>query len=163
MDSNVNIINDSEGEVLGVAGGNYRIIVSGEDTNGNYAVIEMIVPPGGGPSPHAHPQSQEMFHVLEGEVEFKTEAGKQIVGKGGFVNIPFGGAIHCFENISEKNARLHCTVVPAGLESVFREIGSPALRGQFLPVPAYTETRQEFLKAIDLKYGLKTYAADFLG
>jgi len=163
MESEINIINNNEGEVLGVAGGNYRIIISGEDTNGNYAVIEMLVPPGGGPTPHAHPQSQEMFHVLEGEVEFKTEAGKQIVGKDGFVNIPLGGGIHCFENISENNARLLCTVVPAGLENVFREIGEPARLGQIFPVPEMTEQRKKFLKAVDLKYGLKTYPADFLG
>jgi quercetin dioxygenase-like cupin family protein len=163
MDAKINIINNNEGELLGVAGGNYRIIISGEETNGNYAVIEMLVPPGGGPAPHAHPQSQEMFHVLEGEVEFKTEAGKQIVRKDGFVNIPLGGGIHCFENISEKNARLLCTVVPAGLENVFREIGAPAQPGQILPVPENTRERIEFLKATDLKYGLKTYPSDFLG
>ncbi|HEX8016532.1 MAG TPA: cupin domain-containing protein, partial [Flavobacterium sp.] len=122
MDSTISIINKNEGKLLGVAGGNYRIIISGEETNGNYAVIEMIVPPGGGPSPHAHPNTHEMFHVLEGEVEFKTEAGKQIVGKDGFVNIPFGGAVHCFKNTSEKYARLLCTVVPAGLENLFDEI-----------------------------------------
>jgi uncharacterized cupin superfamily protein len=123
----------------------------------------MIVPPGGGPSPHAHPNTQEMFHVLEGEVEFKTETGKQIVSKDGFVNIPFGGAIHCFKNTSEKYARLLCTVVPAGLENLFDEIGTPALPGQFLPVPELTEKRKEFLKEIDLKYGQKTYPPDFLG
>lgn len=163
MDSTISIINKNEGKLLGVAGGNYRIIISGEETNGNYAVIEMIVPPGGGPSPHAHPNTQEIFHVLEGEVEFKTEAGKQIVGKDGFVNIPFGGAIHCFKNTSEKYARLLCTVVPAGLENLFSEIGTPALPDQFLPVPELTEKRKEFLREMDLKYGQKTYPPDFLG
>ena len=163
MDSTISIINKNEGKLLGVAGGNYRIIISGKETNGNYAVIEMIVPPGGGPSPHAHPNTQEMFHVLEGEVEFKTETGKQIVSKDGFVNIPFGGAIHCFKNTSEKYARLLCTVVPAGLENLFDEIGTPALPGQFLPVPELTEKRKEFLKEIDLKYGQKTYPPNFLG
>jgi quercetin dioxygenase-like cupin family protein len=163
MESNISIINKNEGKLLAVAGGNYRIIISGEETNGNYAVIEMVVPPGCGPPPHSHPQIQEMFHVLEGELEFKTEAGKQIVSRDGFVNIPLGGAIHCFKNTSENYARLLCTVVPAGLENLFGEIGTPALPGQFLPVPELTEKRKEFLKEIDLKYGQKTYPPDFLG
>jgi quercetin dioxygenase-like cupin family protein len=163
MDSNISIINRNEGEFLAIAGGNYRIIISGQQTDGNYAVIEMLVPPGGGPPPHSHPNTQEMFHVLEGEVEFKTEAGKQMVGKDGFVNIPFGGAIHCFKNTSEKYARLLCTVVPAGLEDLFEEIGSPVLPGQTVPVPELTEERKEFLKGIDQKYGQKTYPIDFLG
>ncbi|MBT2563058.1 cupin domain-containing protein [Pedobacter sp. ISL-68] len=163
MESNITIINKNEGEYLGIAGGNYRIIISGEQTSGNYAVIEMTVPPGGGPPPHAHPDIQEMFHVLDGEVEFKTENGKQIVSKDGFVNIPLGGAIHCFKNTSEKPARLLCTVVPAGLENLFQEIGTTVLPGQTLPIPELTAERKAFLKAMDLKYNQQTYPKDFLG
>lgn len=163
MDKTIRIISKHEGERLAIAGGNYRIIISGEETNGHYAVIEMIVPPGGGPPPHAHPETQEMFHVLEGELEFKTEDGKQIVAKDGFVNIPFGGAVHCFKNLSENYARLLCTVVPAGLENLFQEIGTPVKAGEFLPAPELTEKRKEFLKQTDLKYGQKTYPPDYLG
>ena len=102
MEHTIKIIHSETGETLGIAGGNYRIIISGAETNGNYAVIEMLVPPNGGPPPHSHPDTQEMFYVVEGEFEFKTATGKQIVDKGGFVNIPFGGAIHCFKNSSDK-------------------------------------------------------------
>ncbi|ASK29369.1 cupin [Chryseobacterium sp. T16E-39] len=161
--SNISIIGKSEGKLLAVAGGNYRIVISGAQTGGNYAVIEMLVPPGGGPPPHSHPDIQEMFHVLEGEVEFKTELGKQIVGQDGFVNIPFGDAVHCFKNISEKNARLLCTVIPAGLEDLFAEVGVPVSPGEILPVPEMTEARKEFLKELNQKYGQKTYPIDFLG
>ena len=163
MDSNVQIISPEKGKRLGIAGGNYRIIISGEQTNGNYAVIEMIVPPGGGPPPHSHPDIQEMFHVLEGEIEFKTEAGKQNVLQNGFVNIPFGGAVHCFKNNSNTDVRLLCTVVPAGLEKLFEEIGLPVLPGEMLPPPDLTPERKEFLKQMDIKYNQKTYPPDFLG
>lgn len=162
MDLSVNIINPEVGIRLGVAGGNYRIIISGEQTGGNYAVIEMTVPPGGGPPPHAHPDTQEMFYVLEGEVEFKTEGGKQTVSKNGFVNIPLGGAIHCFKNNSTSNVRLLCTVVPAGLEKLFEEIGTPVTPQDMLPPPALTPERIAFLKDMDEKYNQKTYSPDFL-
>ncbi len=163
MNSNISIINNDEGQTLAIAGGNYRIIISGDETNGNYAVIEMVVPPGGGPPPHSHAETQEMFHVLEGEVTFKTEAGSQVVTKDGFVNIPFGGAIHCFKNTSDTYARLLCTVVPAGLENLFREIGTPVERGTFLPPPEMDESRREFLKEMDVKYKQKVYPMDYLG
>lgn len=163
MDTSVQIINPEEGRRLAIAGGNYRIIISGEQTGGGYAVIEMLVPPGGGPPPHAHPDTQEMFHVLEGEIEFKTEAGKQIVMKDGFVNIPFGGAVHCFKNMSKGNVRLLCTVVPAGLEKLFGEIGTPVLPGEMLPPRELTPERKAFLKEMDIKYNQKTYPPDFLG
>ena len=162
MEQNIKIKSSKEGDVLGIAGGNYRILISGEETNGNYAVIEMLVPPNGGPSPHSHPETQEIFYVVEGQFEFKTETGKQIVDKGGFVNIPFGGAIHCFKNSTDVVAKLLCTVIPAGLDNYFKEIGQPTQLGQFLPIPELTSERIDFIKKIDEKYGQKTYPRDFL-
>lgn len=47
MKTNISTFSHQEGETLGVAGGNYRIILSGDQTNHAYAVIEMLVPPGG--------------------------------------------------------------------------------------------------------------------
>lgn len=34
---------EESGEIYAVAGGNYRILISGEETDGEYAVIEMAV------------------------------------------------------------------------------------------------------------------------
>jgi len=80
-----------------VVGDSYRVVITGKETEGAYAVIDMLVPPNGGPGPHAHTAFQESFHVLEGEIEVKTENGTYTAGKGSFVNIPLGGLIHCFK------------------------------------------------------------------
>lgn len=114
---NISTIEKEQGQSISVAGNSYRIIVSGHQTGGNYAVIDMLVPPGGGPSPHSHVDMQEMFYVVDGEVEFKTEKGKYITKKGSLINIPFGGGVHCFKNKSDKTAHLLCTVIPAGLDN----------------------------------------------
>ena len=34
---------------VSVSGGNYTILVTGEDTGGRYCLVEMLVPPDGGP------------------------------------------------------------------------------------------------------------------
>jgi quercetin dioxygenase-like cupin family protein len=47
---------------LGVVGDTYTILVSGQDTAGRYTLIDMHVPPGGGPPPHRH-DFEEMFTV----------------------------------------------------------------------------------------------------
>lgn len=162
MDTSVKIINEQEGQFLGVAGGNYRIVIPGEETGNSFAVIEMVVPPGGGPPPHSHPYVQETFYVLEGEMEFKTETGRSVVSKGGLVNIPLGGAIHCFQNNSSSLVKLLCTVMPAGLEKVFQKIGTPVQPGAFAPVPELTEERKAFLKQLDEKTHQRTYPRDYL-
>jgi mannose-6-phosphate isomerase-like protein (cupin superfamily) len=62
---------------VGVVGDTYTILLSGKDTGGRYCLIDMHVPPGGGPPPHRH-DFEESFTILEGEIEV-TFRGKQSV------------------------------------------------------------------------------------
>ncbi|SEN55211.1 Cupin domain protein [bacterium A37T11] len=162
MKQNISIKEGTAGEYLSVAGGNYRIIISGQETDGNYTVIEMNVPPGGGPAPHSHPAMEETFYLLEGQLEFKTEEVRQVVGEGGFVKIPKGGAIHCFKNTSSKIVRMICTVMPAGLDNYFREIGIPAEAGEVIPMPILTQEAKNRIQQLNEKYGTQTYPMDYL-
>jgi quercetin dioxygenase-like cupin family protein len=44
--------------------------VTGDDSAGKYTLIDMHVPAGGGPPPHRH-DFEEMFTVLDGEIELR--------------------------------------------------------------------------------------------
>jgi hypothetical protein len=48
-----------EGHTVAVVGHVYRFLATGDDTNGKYALWEAVVPPGGGPPPHAHSRAEE--------------------------------------------------------------------------------------------------------
>lgn len=159
----ISITDDGQGQHLSIAGNAYRVILSGEQTGGNYAVIDMLIPPGGGPGPHAHKDIQELFYVVDGEVEFKSEDGTQTARKGTLVNIPLGGKVHCFKNKSDRMAHLLCTVIPAGLDAFFQEIGKPVEAGTFLPPPVLSAEELTALKAIGERYGQQFYPPDFLG
>ncbi len=60
-----------EGRTIGVVGDVYRFLVTGAETNGQYAMWEALVPPGGGPPPHLHSREEESFYILEGEIRFQ--------------------------------------------------------------------------------------------
>src|SRR5206468_3690692 len=62
----------------------------------------MLVPPGGGPPPHRH-DFEEMFTILEGEIEFIFRAAKSILRTGEIVNIP-ANTPHWFRSQSERPA-----------------------------------------------------------
>ena len=66
---------------IGLVGDTYTILVAGQDTAGRYTLIDMHVPPGGGPPPHRH-DFEEMFTVLDGEVQV-TFRGQTIVAQAG--------------------------------------------------------------------------------
>jgi quercetin dioxygenase-like cupin family protein len=152
-----------DGTSLSVVGDTYRILISGKETAGVFATIDMLVPPGGGPGPHAHPNFEETFYVVEGEVEVRSEAGTYIARQGSYVAIPKGGIVHCFKNKSDKMAHLLCTVIPAGLEDMFLEIGKPVKYDEFLPPPPMDPESIGKLIAIAEKYGQKVFPPDYLG
>jgi quercetin dioxygenase-like cupin family protein len=104
-----------------LVGDTYTILLTGEDTAGRYALIDMHVPPGGGPPPHRH-DFEEMFSVLEGEIEATFRGEKTTVRAGETVNVP-ANAPHSFTNASDRPARLLCMCSPAGQERFFEEVG----------------------------------------
>ncbi len=108
---------------IGLVGDTYTILLSGKDTNGRYCLIDMHVPPCGGPGPHRH-DFEEMFTLLEGEIEVTFRGEKQVVRAGETVNIP-ANAPHFFTNASEQTVRLLCMCTPAGQEEFFMEVGVP--------------------------------------
>ena len=162
MRNNVKHIGNTQGKHLSVVGDTYRIIIPGEQTHGEFAMIDKLIPPGGGPGPHAHASFHESFYIVDGEVEFKTEEGKTIARKGDVITVPKGGAIHSFKNVSDSLAHMLCTVVPAGLDAFFEEIGTPVQAGEFLPLPHLDEQSVKKLIAIAEKYGQQLYPPNYL-
>ena len=106
---------------IGLVGDTYTILLTGEDTAGRYTLIDMHVPPGGGPPPHRH-DFEEMFSVLEGEIEATFRGEKTTVRAGETVNVP-ANAPHSFTNASDRPARLLCVCSPAGQERFFLDVG----------------------------------------
>jgi quercetin dioxygenase-like cupin family protein len=117
---------------VAVVGGTYTILLSGRDTAGRYCLIDMIVPPGGGPGPHRH-DFEEMFTLIEGEIEFVFRGEKSVIKAGMTVNIP-ANAPHFFHNISTTTARLLCLCAPAGQEEFFMAVGT-AVDSRTAPAP----------------------------
>ena len=157
----VQTLNPEQGDGISIFGDTYRVITSGKQTGGVYAVIDMLVPPGGGPGPHAHADTEESFYVIEGEVVVRSAQGAYTARKGAYVRIPKGGAVHNFRNESKSVARLLCTVMPAGLEELFVEIGQPVAWGSFLPVPRMTPEMMKRLNTVAEAYGQRLYPPDY--
>jgi quercetin dioxygenase-like cupin family protein len=112
---------DRNVEHLGVTGDTYTILLSGMDTAGRYTLIDMHVPPGGGPPPHRH-DFEETFILLDGELQATFRGEERIVRGGETIHIP-ANAPHQFHNASSKPVRMLCICSPAGQEQFFKELG----------------------------------------
>lgn len=124
---------------VGMVGDTYTILLTGEDTAGRYCLIDMHVPPGGGPAPHRH-DFEEMFTVLGGEIEATFRGEKSVVRAGETINIP-ANAPHAFTNVSSKPARLLCMCSPAGQEEFFLAVGVP-VGSRTAPPPKPSEAEE---------------------
>jgi quercetin dioxygenase-like cupin family protein len=138
-----------EGRSFWVVGDLYTFLATGEDTNGAYALIQALVPPGGGPPPHIHRREDETFYVLEGELTFHIDGRTLAASTGSFVTLP-KGTLHSFKNTGPTPAKMLVIVHPSGLEKFFEEVGEEA-RGQSSP-PAPDIAK---LVTVAPKYGLE--------
>src|ERR1700686_3489940 len=129
---------------VGVVGDTYTILLTGDDTNGRFCLIDMHVPPGGGPPPHRH-DFEETFVILEGELELSFRGSKSMARAGDTVNIP-ANAPHQFHNSSQNAVRMLCLCSPAGQEKFFLEVGVPVAT-RTTPPPKLDKDAQEKLAA----------------
>jgi len=118
---------------IGLVGDTYTILLSGKDTAGRFCLIDMHIPPGGGPPPHRH-DFEETFILLEGEIEATFRGVKSLVKAGETVHIP-ANAPHRFQNTSDQPTRLLCIGSPAGVEEFFKEVGVAVATRTTAPPP----------------------------
>jgi mannose-6-phosphate isomerase-like protein (cupin superfamily) len=131
---------------IGLVGDTYTITVAGKHTNGRFCVIDMHVPPGGGPPPHRH-EFEETFILLDGEMQITFRGQKSTLCAGDTVNIP-SNAPHQFHNASSKPVRMICICSPAGNDEFFLEVGVPVPTRTTPPPRLDGEQMVEFLKKV---------------
>lgn len=125
---------------LAMVGDTYTVLITGKETAGRYCLIDMSVPPCGGPNPHRH-DFEEMFTILEGEIEITFRGQKSLVRKGETVNVP-ANAPHFFKNESGGPVRLLCLCAPAGQEEFFTAVGQPVAT-RTTPAPKLDEAEKQ--------------------
>jgi quercetin dioxygenase-like cupin family protein len=160
--NSITAVTTQEGDSVSVVGDTYRIIAGSEQTSGAYALVDMLIPPNGGPPPHSHAKFQEAFFIIYGQIEVITKDRKYTATKGSHVNIPFYGPVHKFTNKTDKTTRMLCLITPAGMEKMFKEIGKPVAANTFLPPPHMTPEDQKLVQSIAEKYGQKIFPPDYL-
>ena len=99
---------------------------TGAQTDGAFLVVEELARRGKVTPLHDHPDEEETFYVLEGELLFHLDGNDRSVGAGGFVSVP-RGIPHAFLVTSEV-ARSLILITPGSgaMESFLRSAGEPA-------------------------------------
>jgi quercetin dioxygenase-like cupin family protein len=131
---------------IGIVGDTYTVVLSGDETAGNFCLIDMHVPPEGGPPPHRH-DFEETFILLEGEIQVTFRGEMRVVKAGETINIP-ANAPHQFHNSSGATARMLCICSPAGQEEFFKEVGIPVATRTTPPPKLSNGQQAAFMKKV---------------
>ena len=118
---NAKIVRKKDGKLVNVIGDNQTFKLTGKDTNGMFTLIESVNDPGMQIPMHVHENEDEVFKVLEGQMEITVGDKKTILKAGDLAfaprNIP-----HSWRIVGETKAKVVLSVFPAGLEVMFEEL-----------------------------------------
>ena len=129
---------------IGLVGDTYTLLLSGHDTGGRFCLIDMHIPPNGGPPPHRH-DFEESFILLDGEIEATFRGTKSAAKAGETIHVP-ANAPHQFHNVSDKPVRMLCICSPAGQEEFFAQVGVPVATRTTPPPPLDAAAQAAFLE-----------------
>ncbi len=125
MNNAVTVIRqDGEGEQFWFAGGGvWTMKASQAETEGAYMLFEDHLVRGKTTPLHRHPNHDDAFYVLEGEILVHVDGKQRRVGERGFFFAP-RGVPHAFLVTSE-TAHLLCFQTPGTGEAFYRSVSEP--------------------------------------
>ena len=115
------IVRDNEGPKLNILGDHQQFKFTGKDTNGQYLSIFQDNPPNTEIPMHVHENEDEVYRVIEGEVEFTVGGETTLLKSGDAIFLPRKIA-HSWKVVGNSNAKVLLDVFPAGLEAMFEEL-----------------------------------------
>ena len=122
----------NEGEAFWLLGMLQTVKIGRADTNGQYGLLEIVVPAGHGSPWHVHPEEDEWFYVLDGQLTFYVGETRLDLTAGSFAFGP-KGVPHTFFGAAPETRAL-VGFAPMQFEGFLREVGQPA-PARALPPP----------------------------
>jgi quercetin dioxygenase-like cupin family protein len=119
-------------------GGVHTWLATEAETGGAYLLFEDALDAGKVTPLHQHPDADETFYLLEGEVLLHVAGREQALAAGGIAIIP-RGVPHAFKVVSPE-ARMLCLQTPGGGEAFYRHASEPAGDGA-PPAPDFGRVR----------------------
>jgi mannose-6-phosphate isomerase-like protein (cupin superfamily) len=124
----------------------------GEQTGGDFALVEALEPPGLMPPLHVHHDASQTMYVLEGELTVYTPGKEVVVGPGEVHHTP-KGVPHTYQVTSNEPARILEVEAPAGFE---RFVAAAGQETDELTLPPASDP-EDFEQAIAVaaEYGIE--------
>jgi quercetin dioxygenase-like cupin family protein len=143
------VLSPDEGETVWLRKLGIRFMIGGEQTQGNFALVEHPIGPRALAAPmHTHEREDEYTYVLEGEIGVQIGEEVLVARPEDLVFKP-RGVPHAFWNASDELARALEIISPAGFERYFAELAP------LFPPANQAPIDEEAVGAVREKYALE--------
>jgi quercetin dioxygenase-like cupin family protein len=141
---------DDEGDAIWFNNDLFTFKATSDETGKAFTLFEERSQRGKVTPLHLHPNADETFCVIEGEIRVHVDGAERTVGQGGVASVP-RGMPHAVMVTSEL-ARMLTIVTPGckELEMFFREVGEPATQRT---IPPSAPLPMERLRAAAMRHG----------
>lgn len=147
------VATESDGQAFWSVGALMIVKVSGDQTDGAFALVDHTAPPGWESPYHVHHAEDELFHVLSGDIEcLYGEDGEERLRAGPNDTLTLPRDVpHGFRVVGDEPCRMLIHVAPAGFEQFVEAAGRPA---ESLTVPPQEAPDVAALTAVAARYDL---------
>jgi quercetin dioxygenase-like cupin family protein len=127
------ILGNGEGDALWFNSDLFTFKATSDETDQAFTLWEELSQRGKVTPLHVHPDADETFWVIEGEIVVHVDGAERVIGPGGVASVP-RGVPHAVLVTSDM-ARVMTLVTPASaaMERFFREVGEPATQRTLPP------------------------------
>jgi quercetin dioxygenase-like cupin family protein len=141
---------DDEGDAIWFNNDLFTFKATSDETGKAFTLFEERSQRGKVTPLHLHPNADETFCVIDGEIRVHVDGAERTVGQGGVASVP-RGMPHAVMVTSEL-ARMLTIVTPGckELEMFFREVGEPATQRA---IPPSAPLPMERLRAAAMRHG----------
>ena len=139
------IVPPGSGEEFALNGGSFIHKVKSQDTNGVFAVMEVVTPPGSGIDLHVHENEDELVTLLEGKIEV-TLGDQTMNAIPGIMALLPRGIPHGFTNTGDCSSRIIVTILPGKFDNYFVELAA---------LYKYGQPTMEQIDRLSKKYSIK--------
>ncbi|SFM99058.1 Cupin domain protein [Chitinophaga sp. YR627] len=137
-------------------GGYFKTLVSPEQTDGSFALLEMVLPQGAEPPSHLHEHEDETFYILDGTVNFRIGNKMHTAGPGEAIFAPRMIA-HEF-TITSSQLHFITLLTPGSFWGYFMEFSTASATVPVVKAPAEVppaDFLMHLINRLNNQYGVK--------